>query len=436
LDDRNALLKSCLNFIQLLNCLLPKFHKLASFFLGQGSVQALNLLTGFLLLRWLSVEEYAVYALLVSFQGTVSVLVEMGLSGSLTGLLAGRTDKATVGGYIQTVKRYRSLIFLSTTPLLAIAFAVIFLRQGWGWELGLALLLALLVNTFFLSWTKYYSVPFLIQHNMAGLYRLEALFAAVRLAGCWFLQVGGVIGAAVVAWLTALTTTAMGLAYRQQAAPFIEMPRRPDAEKNREVLNFIRPLVPATLFFAFQGQIGVFLISWFGKVDAIAEVGALGRISQIFVMLSAFKTVVIAPYIAKSPRHLLLRRYLFFFFSALGFCACVVLAGFSRPDLFIWLIGPNYSQLSADLGFLLLASCINLTSGLMWSMHSARKWIFGWTSWLYITTTLVVQLLCIKFIALNTVKGILIFSICTSMAMFFACMAWAFFGFRKEKGLI
>jgi O-antigen/teichoic acid export membrane protein len=412
---------------------LPKLRKLASFFLGQGSMQALNLLTGFFLLRWLNIEQYAVYALLVGFQGTVSVLVEMGLGGSLIGLLAGRSDKAIVGGYIQTTKRYRNLIFLFATPFIGVAFIVIFMRQGWAWELGLVLFLALLVNTFFLSWTKYYSIPFLIRHDMVGLYRLQTLFAALRLAGCWFLQVGGVIGAAVVAWLTALTTAAMGLAYRRQASPFIQMPRRPDPEKNREVLNFIRPLVPATLFFAFQGHIGVFLISWFGKVDSIAEVGALGRISQIFVMLVAFKTVVIAPYIAKSPRQLLLRRYLFFFFSTLGFCACVVLAGFSKPNLFIWLIGPNYSQLSADLGFLLLASCINLISGMMWSMHSARKWVFAWTSWLYITTTLLVQLLCIKFIALNTVKGILLFSICTSLAMFAVCVVWACAGFRKES---
>jgi len=72
---------------------LPKLRKLAGFFLGQGSVQALNLLTGFLLLRWLSVEQYAIRALVAGFQGTVGMLVEMGLGGSLTGLLAGAPIK-------------------------------------------------------------------------------------------------------------------------------------------------------------------------------------------------------------------------------------------------------------------------------------------------------------------------------------------------------
>ncbi len=412
---------------------LPKLRKLAGFFLGQGSVQALNLLTGFLLLRWLSVEQYAIYALVGGFQGTVGILVEMGLGGSLTGLLAGRTDKATVGGYIRSAKRYRNLIFLFGVPLFAIAFAVLFVRQGWGWGLGTGLFFALLANTFFLSWTKYYSVPFLIRHDMSGLYRLQTIFGGLRLLGCWLLQVGGVIGALVVVWLTAFSTTVMGWAYRKQAAPFVDEPKSTDPEKNREVLNFIRPLVPATLFFAFQGQIGVFLISWFGNVEAIAEVGALGRISQIFILLGAFNTVVVAPYIAKTPRHLLLWRYLFFLCGAILLSAGVVSTGFLLPGIFIWLIGPNYSHLSSDLGLLLMGSCLNLVSGLMWSMHSARKWVFGWGVWLYITTTILVQLACIKLLALETVTGILVFSIYTSLALFAVCLVWAFAGFRKDR---
>ncbi len=413
--------------------LLPKAKKLAGFFFGQGSVQALNLLTGFLLLRWLGVEQYAIYTLLAGFQGTMGVLVEMGLGNSLVGLLAGRTDKAAVGGYIRSAKHYRNLFFLIATPAMAAAFLWLFLRQGWGLELGLVLLLALLANTFFLSWNNNYSMPFLIRHDMLGLYRLQAVFAALRLAGCWFLSLGGVLGAAVMAWLTAITTTAMGLAYRKQAGPLIEQPDCPDPEKNREILNFIRPLMPATLFYAFQGQIGVLLISWFGKADTIAEVGALARISQIFILLGAFNTVVVAPYIAKTPRHLLLRRYFGFCSGALGLSACVVFAGFYLPGIFVWLIGPNYSHLSSDLGFLLLASCLNLVSGLMWCMHSARKWVFGWGVWLYIASTILVQLVCLKFMALNTVKGVLMFSIYTSLAMFSVCLVWAFAGFRKDR---
>jgi O-antigen/teichoic acid export membrane protein len=113
-----------------LRFLLPKAKKLAEFFLGQASVQALNLLTGFMLLRWFDVEQYAIYTLMAGFQGTVGILAEMGLGGSLTGLIAGRTDKAMVGGYIQSAKCYRNLIFFFAVPFIAFAFAALFLRHS------------------------------------------------------------------------------------------------------------------------------------------------------------------------------------------------------------------------------------------------------------------------------------------------------------------
>ena len=429
---RLARLNAFTILISLVQVLMPKLRKLFIFFLGQGGIQALNLFTGFLLLRWLNVEQYAIYALLSGFQGMVGVLVEMGLGSSLTGLIAGRTDKATVGGYIQSAKRYRNLIFLFAVPLIGFAFAALFLRHGWGCELAIVLFLALLVNTFFLSWTNYYSMPFLVRHDMSGVYRLQIIYSALRLAACWFLQIGGVISAALVACLTAISTASMGWAYRKQAAHFIQEAEHTDPEKNREVLNFVRPLVPATLFFAFQGQIGVMLISWFGKADAIAEIGALGRISQVFVMFGAFNSVVVAPYIAKTPRHLLLQRYLFFFLGFLFLSTCLVYAGFMLPGLFIWLIGANYAHLSSDLGYLLLASCLNLICGLMWSMHSARKWVFGWGGWLYISATILVQVVCLKFMDMSTVTGILIFSVYSSLAMFAVCLIWAFAGFRRD----
>lgn len=408
-------------------------HKLAGFFLGQGSVQALNLLTGFLLLRWLSVEQYAIYALLSGFQGTVGVIVEMGLGGSLTGLIAGRTDKATVGGYIQSAKRYRNLIFLFAVPFIAFAFAAVFLRHGWGWGLAIVLFLALLVNTFFLSWSNYYSIPFLIRHDMSGLYRLQILYAALRLAACWFLQFGGVICAAVVAWLTAIATTAMGWAYRKQSAPFIQEAEHTDTDKNREVLNFITPLVPATFFFAFQGQIGVLLISWFGKADSIAEIGALGRIAQIFVMLGAFNSVLIAPYIARTPENKLVKRYIFISLSFIFLSALFTLAGFYVPQTLIWLLGKNYSTLTPEIGWVVLSSSLSNLTNVLFTMHSARKWIFYWGSWSYVISILSTQAIMLCIMDLSTTHAVIFFGLISAAASFVVQVVWGFYGLSQRK---
>ncbi len=412
--------------------LLPKAKKLAGFFLGQGSVQALNLLTGFLLLRWLGVEQYAIYTLLAGFQATMGVLVEMGLGNSLVGLLAGRTDKATLGGYIRSANHYRNLFFLIAAPVMAAAFLWLFLRQGWAWELGLVLMLALLANTFFLSWNNYYSMPFLIRHDMSGLYWLQTVFAALRLGVCWALHLGGAISTAAVAWITALATTAVGLARRKQAAPFLEEPKNPDPEKNQEALKLIRPMIPATLFFAFQGQISIYLISFFGRQESIAEVGALGRISQIFVMLGAFNGVFIAPQIAKTARALLARKYLLIFFAASALCVLGTLGAFVAPQYLVWLLGEKYLDLSPLMGWLILSSSLAYLTNVLFSMHSARKWIFSWGVWAYILSVLVSQCIMLCFMNLSTTYSVVLFGIYSNAASFIVQVVWGFYAFARE----
>jgi len=51
----------------------------------------------------------------------------------------------------------------------------------------------------------------------------------------WLLQVGGVIGALMVVWLTAFSTTVMGWAYRKQATPFVDEPKSIDLKKTAKV---------------------------------------------------------------------------------------------------------------------------------------------------------------------------------------------------------
>jgi len=415
-----------------LRFILPKVQKLSEFFFCQTSVQALNLLTGFMLLRWLDVEQYAIYTLLVGFQGTVGILAEMGLGNSLIGLLAGRTDKETVGGYIRSAKHYQSLFFLIAAPVIAAAFLWLFLRQGWGLELGLVLVLALLANTFFLSWNNFYSVPFLIRHDMAGLYLLQSVSAALRLGGCWVFHIGGAISTAVVAWITALATTAIGLARRKQALPFLEEPKDPDPEKNHESLTLVRPMIPAILFFAFQGQISIYLISFFGRQESIAEVGALGRISQIFVMLGAFNGVFIAPQIAKTARSLLARKYLTIFFGASALCAFGTLGAFVAPQYLIWILGEKYFDLSPLMGWLLLSSSLAYLTNVLFSMHTARKWIFSWGVWAYILSVLFSQCIMLFFMDLRTTYSVVLFGIYSNAASFLVQVVWGFYAFSME----
>ena len=406
--------------------------RLTAFFIGQGSVQLINILTGFLLLRWMTTEEYAAYTLVNGFQGSVGVLVEMGLGSSIIALLAGRTDAATVGGYIRSVRHYRDTFFLVMVPILIVSFSVLTQRQGWGWGITAGLLGAVLATLYFQSWATYYSVPLVIHHELGKFYRISAGLGVFRLGVCLLLYLLSSLTALLAAWLATVTTVVMGVFYRRQSTRLIVEPAKSDPVKNRQVLKYIRPQIPATIFFALQGQVNVLLITWFGQSRSIAEVGALGRIGQLFVLLAAFNNIIVIPMIARTRRELLLRRYLLMVALALGVCAVLLGVAFFLPRPFLWLLGSKYDHLEHELGWMMLSSCSGYVTGVMFTMHSARKWIFTWGSWAYIGSVIVTQIAGLLLMDLSTTRGVIIFGVYSSLATLLVQVVWGAVGFMGK----
>lgn len=409
-------------------------RRLTAFFVGQGLVQALNLATGFLLVRWLTVNDYAVYSLVTGFQGSVGMLVELGLGSSIVALLAGRTDPHVVGGYIRSTRHYRNRFFLALLPVIVVGFPVLTLRQGWGLPLTAVLLAAILVSLYFQSWASYYAVPLLIHQELALYYRTPSLLSATRLGVSFLLHLLSLLSAVASVWLSTLSTVAQGWFYREHSVRHIAEPQESDPAKNREVLNYIRPLMPSTIFFALQGQISILLITWFGKENSIAEVGALGRIGQLFVMLAAFNSVIIAPAIARIPRSLLLRRYCQVLAGAVLVSGIMVGLAVAFPAAFLWLLGHKYEHLRGELGWMMASSCIGYLTGVMWTMHSTRKWIFAWGVWSYIGSVVLTQVAAFVFMDLSTTRNVILFSLFSSLATLLVQVGWGVVGFlRKEK---
>jgi hypothetical protein len=64
----------------------------------------------------------------------------------------------------------------------------------------------------------------------------------------------------------------------------------------KAMLGFIRTQAANAVFFCLQGQITIFLITFFGhRVGAGAEVGALGRLAMIFAVLGNLLSNIFAP---------------------------------------------------------------------------------------------------------------------------------------------
>ncbi len=411
--------------------LRPWAARLAKFFAGQGALQAINVVTGFFLLRWLSVEDYALFGVAFGFQSMLTVLVDLGFGGCIPALTGTRVNDPTViGRYIAAARAWRRLTFLIVLPPAALAFAGIGARQGWSWVVQAALFACIAAALFFEGRVAWHGSVLTMQHRLGRYYRTAIEVSAARLTLSALLHFAGWLGAVVLAGLNAVATIWTGWRYRAQTADVIAEPPRADRETRHEMIRYLGPLIPGIAFAALQGQLLVLLMSFFGRTQNIAEVAALGRIGQLFVLLNAFNSVIIGPFFARLPREWLGQRY----FQAVGvgalFAAGLVALAYALPQPLLWLLGPKYAHLRMELVWTMAAASISYFSGVIWTIHSARKWIYWWGAALYIVALTVVQIVFVAVASLETTRNVLVFGVVTSVATLLVHVPTAFVGFR------
>lgn len=407
--------------------------QLTRFVVGQGAMQAVNLITGFLLIRWLSVESYAIYSLTTGFQGTIGLLAELGLGGSIVALLGGRTDSHSIGRYLRSTKHFRSRLFLALVPIILFAFPFLTLRQGWTLPLIASVVLAILVALYFQTSAICHSMPLIVHQHLRPYYQTPTVLGGIRLFACFLLHCLSTLTAPVAIWISSLVSVAQAWIYKRISAVYVAEPAEPDPSANREVLNYIRPLLPGTIFYALQGQITILVISWFGEGQNIAEVGALGRIGQLFVMLGAFNSVIVAPLIARTPRGSLAVRYGQVIGGALVVSSALLTMSVIAPDWLLMLLGNKYRHLQTELVWVMGTACIYYLTGVMWTMHSAKKWVFVWTAWIQIAAVLTTQICGATFVDLSTTQNVLAFSFYSALASFAVHIIWGGYGFLVHE---
>jgi O-antigen/teichoic acid export membrane protein len=392
--------------------------RLSAFVGGQSAVQLLNAATGLLLLRLMSKPDFAIYAIALGIQGMITILTDIGFGGAITGLVGTRyQDKSILGSYIKTASHLRQVLLFIIAAcgiILAIVFRNVEIHAHGRRELIL-LALAVLLTVQFQAWASYYEIPLLLNNKLVSFYSPQIAAAALRIVSSVALYYMNWISSTTVIMANTLSIVIMGVSYRFMARQWINVPRRPSKEHGREMVRYLVPLLPGTVYQALQGQISLFLIAVFGHVGQIAEVAAAGRIGQLFLLLNSSNGVLVTPFFAKTARSLFRKRY-GYTMCAVGAVAVFVAASARLcPAAYLLLLGSNYSNLTPQVQLVVYAAAINYFAGAMWSVAVARKWIFWWSGSLQMILLTLIQLVCVMFLPLNTSEGVLTMNIYTAL---------------------
>jgi hypothetical protein len=172
--------------------------------------------------------------------------------------------------------------------------------------------------------------------------------------------------------------------------------------------TFVWKQFPNAIYFAFSGQIALWLVSVLGSSAVVANVGALGRLTGLIVLLQSGVVTLAAPRFARiSDARLLLRRYLQVTGVALGVVIVGMVAVVLFPGPLIWVLGPQYRFLGPLLPISMAAAATNLLATTLFGLNTAKAWVMAPIA--SIPLTLAVQALGLTVLRVGETRDALLF---------------------------
>ena len=348
---------------------------------AQTLAQVLMLVSGFLLLRWLSVEEYAQYTIAFGFIATIGALIDLGFAGAVMPLVGDRArDTAVFGGYLRAALHLRTRMAAVVVPLSAVAFFELSSDRGWSLGVQLGLFATVVLGVFARALVDIFALPLLMTNAYRSFYGPQALSALVRLGSHALLQVTRTLTGVSASLVNGLAALLNGVLYRRASAQRSDLPAKVDPERVREVRRMVAPALPGLVFYAFQGQITILLASAFGRTESLAEVGALSRLGALFMILAGLNQVLIAPRFPQIPRELLGRRVVQVVGAAAALAAFLTAIAFLLPEPLLFLLGPAYDGLRLETGWFVAGASLSFLAGAMYAVNLARRFIWWWST--------------------------------------------------------
>lgn len=374
----------------------------------QAAIHLVTLLTGLAVVRLLPVQEYAYYTIVNAMLGTLLVLTDGGASESVLAQ-GGRVwrDRDALGGVVAGGLRLRRRL-ATVAALVSIPVAWILLRNQGASAAAAALLIACAMPLFLTSLTSQLLeiVPRLHQ-AVWPLQRVQLLGHGLR-----FVAVLG--GAAVwpVAWLVSLVTGMAQLwstlRIRSLAREVADWHRPPDPDAWSRMVSYVRRAMPGAIYFAFAGQIVVWLISLFGNTESVAQVGALTRLAMVLNLLTSVSALVVTPRFARLPDRggaPILSRY-WQMQGAFAFLLLLVVGVVAMsPGTALRVLGPEYAGLTHEVVLVAFSGALGVLAASAYSMSAARGIVVAPIPMLL--SSLLTQIVLIGVLPLDTVAGVL-----------------------------
>jgi O-antigen/teichoic acid export membrane protein len=412
--------------------LVPKGKSVAEFLAWQGITMAGNLLYGLLCIRLLPIGEYAKYVVVFAIQGSLIVLMDLGISGSLISLIGERIDDSQlIADYVASLRQLAYWLFAIAAPITVLAFPFLVRHRNWSWQVVAAMVVIVLFSAWFARVSAAYGAVLIVRRDRRYWYRAQMVYSLGTLALLGVFAAFHWLSAFAAILINVAGITWVALTYFRRAGQLLGTKGVASKEKRTAVIQLTLPSALSVICYSLQGQLPVMLITIFGRTAAVASVGALSRLGQLFALLSQMNPMLVEPYFAKLPKERLKTHYFGAVAAATGFGLVVVALARIFPEAFLWILGPKYAQLRFEVSLVMIAGSMGLVGGIMATINGARRFVyFSPILWGNIFLILMQAAFIWKF-DMSTVKAVLWFNIVSGLPSLAVVIYTALYGFAR-----
>ena len=396
--------------------------------LAVGSVESLGVVlggvAGLLIVNALPKEQYAQYTFLLTCMTLMLGITDMGLANCCLPVVGQRAGEMPwVVAACHRVFQKRGWLLLLGFFVMVPYWLTTALQHHWLTSAyWIASIFSVLVVLLTLPANYSSTVLMILGHitplNRAGFFSLSvrlAFVCAVLLLPITAYSLSGVIAATAAAGAVSL------LFYRRAFRVLGVMPSRLSGEEAKrtdaDIYRIAKPVILPAIFFQVQGSIMVFVVSLFGTTSTLAEVGALGRIAMVLVVIDRVAHILLFPMIARAsdgPRlvSMVARSHLAYG----GLMTTIFLSACIWPEYWILLIGSKYESQQVVLWMVflsaLLMSCAQFAFVTLSSRGYTRRQTF------VVPFVLSLQVLCLWVFGVADLRAVLALGIATSLGHF------------------
>lgn len=378
---------------------------------AQIIIQAIGFACGILIIRLLPTDEYALYTLANTMLGTMIVLADGGITNSVMAQ-GGKvwTDRKKLGNVLVTGYDLRKKFAIGSLIIAIPALLYLLRHHNASWLMSFLIIISI-VPVFFTTLSgSLLAIGPILHQSITPLKKVEIVANTGRLVLLVILLF--VFPWAYIALFVAgIPQIWANLRIRKISSRFVDWSQNKNVEVRKNILSFVKRIMPGSIYYSISGQMTIWLISIFGSTSAVAQIGALGRLSMILSLFSVLFGTLIIPRFARLPdvKEVIFKKFIQIQFGLIILFSFIVFIVSMFPEQLLWILGKNYSGLEKELILSVAGSCLGLMAGLLFTIASCRNWAINPMISIPITTGAII---CgILLIDISTLSGILKFNI-------------------------